>query len=68
MRSYTVTYVAESHDAADFFEEIVTCPNIEFVIPQFKEQIRVFKHITDINLIRNGNNKQTNQTSQNSNI
>lgn len=59
MRKYRITYLKEVNDECVDITEDVTVPNIEFAIPQFKEQVRVFKRITDINEL-NGNQKTEN--------
>lgn len=48
MRTYIVTYMAEKNDVADEFEIDIDCRNIEFVMPMFREKVRLYKRVTGI--------------------
>lgn len=48
METYTVHYTSEQFDQTVDLELEVTVPNIDFVLPEFRRQIRLFKKIQAI--------------------
>jgi len=48
METYVVHYTSEKMDQCHDMEKDVTVPNIDFVIPTFRQEIRLYKKITGI--------------------
>lgn len=50
METYTVSYTAEQFDQTVDLEIDLTVPNIDFVLPEFRQQVRLFKKIESISI------------------
>lgn len=50
METWTIHYTVEKMDQCYDMEKDIIVPNIDFVLPEFRHQVRLFKKITGMNI------------------